>query len=162
MAELTYKNKSERDSSKIKEKLGQFGITYECWGNRHSSKNTDEEILGLYEREISQLKKSLNYITADLVVLRPDTPNLKTICDKFVQEHHHNEDEVRFCVEGEGVFELFPEGDEALVFKAEPGDLIVVPAKYRHLFYLTENQMIRCIRLFKTQEGWEALYEKEA
>ena len=162
MAELKFQNTTESNPSKIKQTLGQFGIAYERWGNRHSSANTDSEILVLYEQEISQLKTSANYVTADLVALRPETPNLATICEKFVKEHHHNEDEVRFCVEGEGVFELFPENAEPLVFKAEPGDLIVVPAKYRHLFYLTETKMIRCIRLFKTQDGWEALYEKEA
>ena len=43
-------------------------------------------------------------------------------------------------------------------FTAEPGDLIVIPADQRHLFYLTAKKSIRCIRLFKNTDGWEAIY----
>ena len=77
---------------------------------------------------------------------------------KFSVEHHHTDDEVRFTVAGEGVFEINVTADERVKFTAQPGDLIVVPAWRRHLFYLTDQKTIRCIRLFKDNNGWEALY----
>ena len=89
-------------------------------------------------------------------------PNLDEICKKFDKEHHHSEDEVRFTVNGEGVFEIADQSNEGEMYKftAQKGDLIVVPAKRRHLFYLTEKKHIQCIRLFKTKEGWEAIYDR--
>jgi 1,2-dihydroxy-3-keto-5-methylthiopentene dioxygenase len=161
MAQLDYQGSTYTDPDKIASIMNGFGITYECWGEKNSSEINDEEVLSVYESEIKKLKVEKKYVTADLIALKPDTPNLETICEKFVKEHHHSEDEVRFCVAGEGVFELFPEGGETLKYKAEPGDLIVVPANARHLFYLTEKKSIRCIRLFKSQDGWNAIYDKK-
>jgi 1,2-dihydroxy-3-keto-5-methylthiopentene dioxygenase len=104
--------------------------------------------------------KERSYQSVDLIALRPDTPHLDAITAKFDKEHHHTDDEVRFTVEGEGVFEINVSDTERLKLTAEPGDLIVIPAFRHHLFYLTEKRAIRCIRLFKTKEGWEAIYSK--
>jgi 1,2-dihydroxy-3-keto-5-methylthiopentene dioxygenase len=60
------------------------------------------------------------------------------------------------------VFEIEAEAGEFLKFTAEPGDLIVIPANRRHLFYLTDKSRIRCIRLFESPAGWEAIYDKPA
>ena len=92
--------------------------------------------------------------------MKKETPNLDVIAAKFDKEHHHIDDEVRFTVEGEGVFEINYTDEDRMKFTAEPGDLIVITAMRRHLFYLTDKKNIRCIRLFKTKEGWEAIYEK--
>jgi 1,2-dihydroxy-3-keto-5-methylthiopentene dioxygenase len=97
-------------------------------------------------------------VTEDVIALDPSTPNLDVLLAKFVDEHHHTDDEVRFVVAGAGVFEINVTATERVVFTAEPGDLIVVPAWRRHLFYLTEQKSIRCIRLFKDKAGWEAHY----
>ena len=166
MAELQFKGETVTGTDEISAVMNSAGIPYERWGTRLDPGASDEEILTAYDQDVTKLKNAHGYVTADLIALNPDTPNLDTICKKFVDEHHHTEDEVRFVVEGEGVFEIF--GDKSdenvspLKFKAQAGDLIVIPANRRHLFYLTDKKTIRCIRLFKTIEGWEALYDKNA
>ena len=40
------------------------------------------------------------------MALSPAMENLDAICAKFVDEHFHDEDEVRFVLEGAGVFDI--------------------------------------------------------
>ena len=159
MAKLLYKDKKWTNSEEIAATLAAHGIPYERWGTRADTDCSDDQVLELYASEVNQLKQTRGYVTADLIALNPDTPNLDTICSKFDKEHHHSEDEVRFVVAGEGVFEIKGEGNDFFKFTAEPGDLIVIPKDRRHLFYLTSEKRIRCIRLFKDPAGWEAIYE---
>jgi len=160
MARLEFKGKKYTDPSEIKSIMSEYGIPFETWGVRGTSGATDDKIIGIYKPEIDKLMRERSYQTVDLVALKKETPNLDVITAKFDKEHHHIDDEVRFTVEGEGVFEINYTDDERMKFTAEPGDLIVIPAMRRHLFYLTDKKNIRCIRLFKTKEGWEAIYEK--
>jgi 1,2-dihydroxy-3-keto-5-methylthiopentene dioxygenase len=160
LAKLQYKGETITDSSKIEKVMTDHGMSYEYWGVKGSIAK-DEDVLTAYSSEINRLKQARGYVTADLVALSQATPNLETICAKFDKEHHHTADEVRFVVEGEGVFELEDsEASEFIKFTSEPGDLIVIPANRRHLFYLTEKKKIRCIRLFRDSNGWEAIYPK--
>lgn len=162
MAQLSYKNQTITEPNEIAILMAQHGLLYERWALHPTEEQSDSEVLGIYKKEIETLSKSRGYVSADLVSLHRATPNLLTIIDKFKKEHHHAEDEVRFTVEGEGVFQIqasLPDSQGLFLdFTAEPGDLIVIPAKRRHLFYLTEKTKIRCIRLFKNQLGWEAIY----
>lgn len=160
MAIAEYRGENLTDPHGIARFLDNFGIIYEPWGLRDIANRADGEILSIYAMEIDRLKRERGYHSADLVALRPSTPNLDELLAKFAREHHHSDDEVRFTIEGEGVFEVASGRDdgEYLKFTAQPGDLIIVPARRRHRFYLTAKQQIRTIRLFKTAAGWEALY----
>lgn len=111
-----------------------------------------------YQPTMDVLKGERGYIEQDIVELRPDTPNLDAICAKFDGEHLHDEDEVRFVLEGEGVFEIRSSADRWMRVVVEPGDLIVVPAKRYHRFELTDARTIRCVRLFQDASGWVPHY----
>ena len=157
MAQLEYNQQSYKSPEDISKILMDHGILYEHWGLRNPEEPTDASVLASYANDISRLKKEKGYVEADMVALRPDTPGLSDICNKFAREHHHTDDEVRFVVEGKGVFEIQDHSEKQfLKITTTPGDLIVIPANRRHLFYLTEEQTIRCIRLFKDESGWEA------
>ena len=160
MAQLEFNQQNHKAPGQIQEILSGEGIHYECWGLRDTAGSaTDDGVLSSYAPEIRQLQESRGYVEADLVALRPDTENLGEICAKFSRVHHHTDDEVRFVVEGAGVFEIQAlKGDGFFKITATPGDLIVIPANRRHFFYLTEEKNIRCIRLFKDNKGWEAIY----
>ena len=163
MAKLEYRGKTYTAEADISALLAQYGVPYERWGLRAGAADgPDEDVLRIYKPEVDRLMTERGYVSVDLVALRPTTPGLADLMARFDKEHHHVDDEVRFTVEGEGVFEIEAERGQFLKFTAEPGDLIVIPAKRRHLFYLTERKSIRCIRLFQTKAGWEALYERAA
>ena len=111
-----------------------------------------------YQAPLDQLKGERGYIQQDEVALSPETPNIDAICAKFVDEHLHDDDEVRFVLEGEGIFDIRSRDDRYMRVVVEPGDLIVVPAHRHHRFMLTETQTIRCVRLFKDASGWVPRY----
>lgn len=113
----------------------------------------------LYRKPVDRVKADRGYIEEDIIELRPDTPNLDTICAKFIDEHFHDDDEVRFVLEGEGIFDIRSrDGDEWIRVRVEKGDLIVVPKDRHHRFLLTESRAIRCVRLFKDTSGWVPHY----
>lgn len=104
------------------------------------------------------IKRERGYVDTDFVALAPETPDLDTICAKFDREHFHTEDEARFVVGGDGIFDVRDADDRWMRIEVTEGDLIVIPANRHHRFYLTERKNIRCMRLFANHEGWAPLY----
>ena len=115
-----------------------------------------------FQPALDALKAARGYVEQDIVELRPDTPGLEGICAKFADEHLHTDDEVRFVLEGEGIFDLRSREDQWMRVTVEAGDLIVVPAHLHHRFFLTESKQIRCVRLFKDASGWVPHYRSDA
>ncbi len=111
-----------------------------------------------FQGPLDALKRANGYIEQDIVQLAPETPNLDVICAKFVDEHTHDDDEVRFVLEGEGIFDIRTNDDRWMRVVVEAGDLIVVPAGRNHRFLLTDRKHIRCVRLFKDTSGWVPNY----
>lgn len=115
-----------------------------------------------YQDALERLKAERGYVTQDIVELQPEMPNLRAVCDKFKDEHLHRDDEVRFVLEGAGIFDIRGAGDRWIRVEVERGDLIVVPADLYHRFFLTEQRQIRCVRLFKDAAGWVPEYRAAA
>jgi 1,2-dihydroxy-3-keto-5-methylthiopentene dioxygenase len=111
-----------------------------------------------YEAELRALAEAAGYVERDIVELTPQTPNLDAICAKFATEHLHTDDEVRFVLAGEGVFDIRDDDDRWMRVTVEPGDLIVVPKDRYHRFFLTDRNHIRCVRLFQDSAGWVPHY----
>jgi 1,2-dihydroxy-3-keto-5-methylthiopentene dioxygenase len=132
-----------RDAVSIREFLQPYGIHYDRWpvAGRIDRDASQEEILAAYEPEVTALKERGGYITADVVNVTPEVPNLQEMLDKFNQEHRHAEDEVRFIVKGRGIFYIHPEnGDPVYSIEVEEGDLINVPAGTKHWFDLCADR----------------------
>jgi 1,2-dihydroxy-3-keto-5-methylthiopentene dioxygenase len=89
------------------------------------------------------------------VSLQPDHPEKQVFRQKFLAEHIHRDFEVRFFIDGRGLFYLHTNGNVYCVL-CEKGDLISVPANTRHWFDMGENPSFKCIRLFTVAEGWVA------
>lgn len=112
--------------------------------------------------ELARIKRERGYREEDEVSLSKETENLDAICAKFDKEHCHTLDEVRFVVEGEGIFDVRDPGDRWVRIFVEAGDLIIIPAQMYHRFFLTPAKKIRCARLFLNHEGWTPLYRESA
>src|SRR3569623_3109552 len=76
---------------------------------------------------------------------------------KFLDEHVHSDFEVRFFVEGRGLFFIHAD-DKVYAIMCERGDLLSVPANTPHWVDLGAEPELKCIRLFTTPEGWVANY----
>jgi 1,2-dihydroxy-3-keto-5-methylthiopentene dioxygenase len=77
---------------------------------------------------------------------------------KFSREHWHDEDEVRFILEGRGVFHIHPRTGPVFAIEVDKGDLIRVPRGTWHWFDLCSDRRIRAIRLFQDSAGWTPNY----
>lgn len=153
-------NRKIEDPTEIKAFLEPFGIWHECWevAGRIDADATNEQILDAYAPEIERLKQQGGYVTADVINVTAETPGLDAMLAKFDKEHTHSEDEVRFTVEGRGVFWIHPPGGSVFSIEVESGDLINVPAGTKHWFHLCDDRTIRCIRLFEDPSGWTPEY----
>ena len=152
------KNGTITDKIKIKEFLVKFGLHGEFWQPEITDSSISDPLIR-YKNQIEKLKKKLGYASADVCAMTAQTPNLDKMLSAFIKEHHHSDDEVRFTVEGEGIFGVNPLTDPPFEVYVEPGDLLVVPGNTRHWFNLTEKKNICCIRVFKENPKWEAIYE---
>ena len=165
MASITIHDENRRldDPNEIREFLAPFGIWYERWDveGRIGPDATNEEILEAYAPEIERLKEQGGFVTADVINVKADTPNLDAMLDKFNKEHTHSEDEVRFTVSGRGIFHIHPENGPVFAVQVESGDLINVPEGTRHWFDLCDDRNIRCIRLFEDMSGWSPHYVQD-
>jgi 1,2-dihydroxy-3-keto-5-methylthiopentene dioxygenase len=140
--------------------LAAHGIDYKRWelDRPVAPDATSEALLAAYEPEIGRLKAEGGYRTADVIDVRPDTPNLDAMLAKFSREHWHDEDEVRFIVEGAGLFHIHPPAGTVFAIEVSAGDLIRVPRGTHHWFDLCSDRRIRAIRLFQDTSGWTPHY----
>ena len=153
MAELRVHGQDEvlTDASQIDAFVKQYGIDYEHWDITKLSAagladDDKEGILEVFSDEIAALKARGGYQSADVISLVPQTPDLDVLLAKFDKEHLHSEDEVRFVVDGRGVFTIHGPDDVVFDVEVHAGDLLVVPADTWHWFTLCDDRTIKCIR----------------
>ena len=148
------------DKEELSNFLETYGITYERWDSAREvpADAPADEVLRIYGDKINELKARGGYTTADVIDVTPATPNLETMLAKFSVEHWHDEDEVRFIVEGRGLFHVNPSGGPVFAIEVQAGDLIRVPRGTRHWFDLCADRRIRAIRLFQDPSGWTPHY----
>jgi 1,2-dihydroxy-3-keto-5-methylthiopentene dioxygenase len=148
------------DAASLSTFLGQYGITYERWQSSRDvpAGASAETVLQAYADKIDELKARGGYTTADVIDVTAATPNLDVMLAKFSREHWHDEDEVRFIVEGRGIFHIDPPGGPVFAIEVEAGDLISVPRGTLHWFDLCADRRIRAIRLFQDTSGWAPHY----
>ncbi len=145
------------DRAEIARVLGEQNIIFERWNASVPLEPNagQDQILDAYDADIARLKAAYGYTTADVIRVTAETPNVPALREKFLNEHTHSEDEVRFFVEGSASFYLRTGGK---VFQAicTRGDLIGVPANTTHWFDMGPSPEFAAIRLFVNPEGWVA------
>jgi 1,2-dihydroxy-3-keto-5-methylthiopentene dioxygenase len=147
------------DEREVAEFLAARGIEYERWtpGRDLPPGASADDVLAAYGEQVAALKARGGYVTADVIDVTADTPNLDMMLAKFNREHWHDEDEVRFILEGRGLFHIHaPDG--VFVLEVGTGDLIRVPRGTHHWFDLCADKRIRAIRLFQDVSGWTPHY----
>lgn len=139
--------------------LKSLGIIFERWQAESPLSETasPEEVLKAYAGWIDRLKAERGYVTVDVVSLHPNAPNLEPMRQKFLDEHTHTEDEVRFFVDGRGMFYIHQNGKVYMIL-CEKGDLINLPAGTKHWFDMGPRPFFKAIRFFNNPEGWVAHY----
>jgi 1,2-dihydroxy-3-keto-5-methylthiopentene dioxygenase len=156
------KNVLLADEQAIRLFLDERGILYQQWSTEAAlpSDASDTQVLAAYDQSLKPFMQKNGYQTADVIRVTPQTPNLPAIREKFLREHTHSEDEIRFFVQGQGVFWFHKdrEADEVFALVCERGDMISVPAHTKHWFDLGDHPSVCAIRIFTDQAGWVPQY----
>src|SRR5215467_13528153 len=128
LVRIPEEHRSISDQGAIAEYLGRIGIEYQQWRASHTvaAHASPEEILAAYAPEIERLKAEGGYTTADVIDVNPATPGLEAMLARFNREHWHDEDEVRFIIQGRGLFHIHPRAGSVCAIEVEAGDLIRV------------------------------------
>ena len=171
MAILFHTDKTQLTSlPEISKVLTPIGVRLESWpvpetrplehllAKPRLTSSEQEEVLNSFLPRFDHLKKTLGYQTQDLVVLDPDLPGLSTLEEKFRSCHTHDDDEIRYIVEGEGIFGFVLSDGDQVELLVESGDYINVPRGAEHWFRLTPTRRIKAIRYLTSREGWVNLY----
>jgi len=127
------------------EELAKLGVLY--WHLDADNYENDEEYKSIratrgydYEDCITVSKEKLENYEAKLKI--------------FFEEHIHEDEEIRFCIEGSGYFDVRSTNDEWIRIEVNKGDMIVLPEGIYHRFTLDQSNYIKAVRLFRGVPIW--------
>jgi 1,2-dihydroxy-3-keto-5-methylthiopentene dioxygenase len=144
------------DPEKIDVELRSSGARFERWPLAPAGQ---QDVLGAYRDWIEPLRRRGGYQLVDVVTMAPDEADpdwpekTRAARGKFLEEHIHDEDEVRFFASGRGCFYLHV-GNRVLAVVCEAGDLIAVPRGTRHWFDMGTSPSFTAVRFFQREDGW--------
>jgi 1,2-dihydroxy-3-keto-5-methylthiopentene dioxygenase len=148
------------EAEEIALELKEIGVNFDRWdvAEEFADGGDQEAILEHYRDEIDGVVQAEGYVLVDVTQLhRTDDPGweeLKTAArNKFLSEHTHDDDEVRFFVSGSGIFYLHVKGRVYAVL-CEAGDLLSVPKNTTHWFDMGTDPGFTAIRFFHDEDGW--------
>jgi 1,2-dihydroxy-3-keto-5-methylthiopentene dioxygenase len=117
-----------------------------------------EQVLTALDSYFEQLKSTAGYQSRDLIALHPEIPNLDEMLAKFDRIHTHADDEVRYIIDGEGIFGFVRPDGSQVELTVQLEEYINVPAGTEHWFYLTPARRVKAVRYFIDTEGWVPQY----
>jgi len=149
------------DAAVIGAELANRDIVFDRWPTKAGldTRGPSGQILAEYADRVDALNSDGRYKYIDVAALQPDDRDpgwhdkASAARSKFLAEHRHAEDEVRFFVAGRGCFYLHLE-PEVLAVVCEGGDLLSVPAGTRHWFDMGARPDFVAIRFFQEEDGW--------
>lgn len=151
------------DPAAIAAALAPIGVRFERWESpvTLAPDAPAEAVLAAYQPYLDTLMGPGGAGSADVLRLAPDNPAAPALRQKFLAEHIHTEDEIRFFVAGGGSFVLHVDGQ---VFDAHctAGDLISVPAGTKHWFDAGPAPRFTALRVFQDTTGWTPHYTGDA
>jgi 1,2-dihydroxy-3-keto-5-methylthiopentene dioxygenase len=150
--------------SRVHKELINIGANFEHWETPEElgldPNDTDAAILEAYSPYLDELMGATGAGSSDVVRLTPDHPEVAAMRAKFLQEHTHSEDELRFFVAGSGWFFLHI-GHRIYRIFCSVGDMIWVPADVKHWFDAGEEPNFTALRVFTDTAGWVANFTGE-
>ncbi|KAJ2706551.1 1,2-dihydroxy-3-keto-5-methylthiopentene dioxygenase [Coemansia spiralis] len=135
------------------EQLRELGVEYQFIGG-----SLEEKLAA-----VDELCQRREYKNRDEINLSPAlVPDYTSKMRVFFTEHIHEDEEIRFVVEGAGFFDVRDKKDRWVRIRVEVGDLLIVPAGIYHRFSLDTSDRIRAMRLFKEEPKWTPLNRPDA
>lgn len=106
------------------------------------------------QTQVDAIASARDYKNRDVITVSREAMGESTYLAKvrsFFEEHLHEDEEIRYVLEGEGYFDLRDRRDRWVRLAMGTGDLAVLPAGIFHRFTTGEGNYIRAMRLFKEE-----------
>jgi 1,2-dihydroxy-3-keto-5-methylthiopentene dioxygenase len=104
---------------------------------------------------LKKIRTDRGYSYDDMVYITPEKlPDYENKIKNFYREHIHYDEEIRYCVNGSGYFDVRGFNDEWIRISLEAGDLIILPEGIYHRFTCDEKNYIQALRLFVGEPVW--------
>ncbi|MEZ0469944.1 1,2-dihydroxy-3-keto-5-methylthiopentene dioxygenase [Luteimonas salinilitoris] len=144
-----------RDGDEIARELRKIGVAFERWQATQpiATDASQDEVITAYRADIDRLVAERGFTSVDVISIAPDNPKKEELRGKFLDEHFHKEDEVRFFVAGSGLFTLHVDG-KVYEIECVKDDLIAVPDGTTHWFDMGPEPNFVAIRFFQQPDGW--------
>ncbi|KAI9024008.1 1,2-dihydroxy-3-keto-5-methylthiopentene dioxygenase-like protein [Hyaloraphidium curvatum] len=127
------------------EQLGELGVQY------FTIDVSDPDHMA----KIDAFAEERGYKNRDVVNIAPGhLPNYEERLKVFFEEHIHEDEEIRYILEGSGYFDVRDKEDRWVRIAVVPSDLIIVPAGIYHRFTMDENNKAKAMRLFSLEPKW--------
>ena len=146
---------TSHDGDEIARELARIGVTFERWQASQpvAPGASQEDVIAAYRDDIDRLVAERGFNSVDVISIAPDNPKREEMREKFLDEHFHKEDEVRFFVAGSGLFTLHVD-DRVYEIECVKDDLIAVPDGTTHWFDMGPEPNFVAIRFFQQPDGW--------
>jgi 1,2-dihydroxy-3-keto-5-methylthiopentene dioxygenase len=150
------------DGDRIARELQEIGVRFERWtADATLPQGAGEDaVIAAYRSSVDRLVAECGYASIDVVRVERGAPNVEAMRAKFLEEHVHGEDEVRFFVDGRAAFYLHA-GERVYQVVCVRGDLIGVPEGTKHWFDMGPDPEFTAIRLFMNPDGWVARFTSD-
>ncbi|KAI3979804.1 hypothetical protein MKX01_013899 [Papaver californicum] len=107
------------------------------------------------DEELKKIRAERGYTYVDFCDLCPERmPNYEQKIKSFFEEHLHTDEEIRYCVDGSGYFDVRDENEKWIRVWVKKGGMIVLPAGMYHRFTLDSGNYIKAMRLFVGEPVW--------
>lgn len=93
--------------------------------------------------DVEDLANARTYTSRDEITVSPDAMGsaYEEKIRMFYDEHMHEDEEIRYILKGAGYFDVRDAEDRWVRIRAEPGDLLVLPAGIYHRFTVDEDNV---------------------
>ena len=113
--------------------------------------------------QLGEIRRTRQYKNHDVLRVTPaHLPGYDEKIRNFFNEHLHEDEEIRYILDGQGYFDVRRDKDEAWIrIEVSAGDMIVLPAGMYHRYTNDTNDYVWVMRLFKDNPKWEAINRGE-
>tara|TARA_R110002049_G_scaffold7928_3_gene44503 strand:- start:1389 stop:1970 length:582 start_codon:yes stop_codon:yes gene_type:complete len=148
--------KVSEDASACTDHLAKVGVRVEQWptiAHLSSAPILEEDAFKIYANEIKRVKSQYNYNHADLAMMRPNDAFAVSIRGRYLSEHTHEEDEVRFFLGGKVL--IYLNIDERIhILECSSGDFVFIPAGVKHWMDIGPMPDFTMIRWFNSKKAF--------
>ncbi|CEJ59468.1 Putative 1,2-dihydroxy-3-keto-5-methylthiopentene dioxygenase [Penicillium brasilianum] len=108
---------------------------------------------------VDAIAKDRGYKNRDQVCVSPEAMGdvYEDKVKMFFAEHLHEDEEIRYILDGEGYFDVRGQEDEWIRIDLVKDDLIILPAGIYHRFTTNEQNYVKAMRLFQDEPKWTPL-----